>query len=347
MASLFTAGFFQTFTFPAPEQIFIHDALYGGHLITEPILVELLQSPSLLRLHGVSQHGVTGLFGLTPRVTRLEHSVGAFLLVRKVGASVEEQVSALLHDVSHTVLSHVVDWAFSTPGQESFHEVHKKRYIKTTELPEILTKHGFGNLKPLDEELYPLVEKPAPRLCADRLDYALRDAAAFGKMDIADVLRVFASLKAVPNATDPARQLVLEDSQLALSFARAYVACDRDVWANAAHIDMDQRTGLLIGDVIQRGAVKEESLWNLSDKDFWELLRGIANPDELEMMKRLESEGIPKKADSGLPRGAKIRTLDPDIYLPDTKQIFPLSTVRPEWATEVQEYIQSRRSQQD
>ncbi|EER25392.1 conserved hypothetical protein [Coccidioides posadasii C735 delta SOWgp] len=347
MASLFTAGFFQTFTFPAPEQIFIHDALYGGHLITEPILVELLQSPSLLRLHGVSQHGVTGLFGLTPRVTRLEHSVGAFLLVRKVGARVEEQVSALLHDVSHTVLSHVVDWAFSTPGQESFHEVHKKRYIKTTELPEILTKHGFGNLKPLDEELYPLVEKPAPRLCADRLDYALRDAAAFGKMDIADVRRVFASLKAVPNATDPARQLVLEDSQLALSFARAYVACDRDVWANAAHIDMDQRTGLLIGDVIQRGAVKEESLWNLSDKDFWELLRGIANPDELEMMKRLESEGIPKKADSGLPRGAKIRTLDPDIYLPDTKRIFPLSTVRPEWATEVQEYIQSRRSQQD
>ncbi|KMU92215.1 HD domain-containing protein [Coccidioides immitis H538.4] len=133
------SGFFQTFTFPAPEQIFIHDALYGGHLITEPILVELLQSPSLLRLHGVSQHGVTGLFGLTPRVSRLEHSVGAFLLVRKVGASVEEQVSALLHDVSHTALSHVVDWAFSTPGQESFHEVHKKRYIKTTELPEILT----------------------------------------------------------------------------------------------------------------------------------------------------------------------------------------------------------------
>jgi HD superfamily phosphohydrolase len=41
------------------------------------------------RLQGICQYGVTGFLGLTPRVTRLEHSVGAFILVRRVGATIE------------------------------------------------------------------------------------------------------------------------------------------------------------------------------------------------------------------------------------------------------------------
>jgi HD superfamily phosphohydrolase len=31
------------------------------------------------------------------------------LLVRRLGASLEEQIAALLHDVSHTAFSHVID----------------------------------------------------------------------------------------------------------------------------------------------------------------------------------------------------------------------------------------------
>lgn len=186
-------GFFQTLESVSEDTVLIRDKLYGNHTISEPVLVELLRSPTLLRLIGVCQHGVTGLLGLTPRVTRFELSVGAFLLVREVRASLEEQVAALLHDVSHTTLSHVVDWALAKPGEGSFHEAHKARYVKTTPLPQILTKHGFGDLKALEEDLYPLVEMPSPHLCADRLDYALRDAVGFKKLELKDAQRIFAA----------------------------------------------------------------------------------------------------------------------------------------------------------
>ena len=34
------------------------------------------------------------------------------LLIKKLGGSVEEQIAGLLHDVSHTAFSHVIDYVF-------------------------------------------------------------------------------------------------------------------------------------------------------------------------------------------------------------------------------------------
>lgn len=343
MAPLPNAGFFQTLDIIDGNKIVIQDKLYGEHTITERVLLDLLQSPELLRLKGVCQHGVTGLLGLTHRVTRFEHSVGAFLLVRKVGATLEEQVAALLHDVSHTALSHVVDYALSKPGEGSYHEVHKSRYLKTTQLPQILTQHGFGDLKALDEDLFPLVEMPSPQLCADRLDYSLRDAVGFGKLSLEDAQRVFATLKAFPSASSPRRLLVLDDPQLALTLSRAYLATDRDVWSNRAHVDMYKRTGQVIGDLVRQGCVKEEALWVLSDQEFWELLRRMATPEILQTMDKLESEGLPSEEGLKLPQCTKVRTLDPDVCEAPQKQPSPLSMILPEWGLERQQYIFSRQ----
>jgi len=102
------AGYLQTLEY-LDDKIVIHDRIYGDHTITEPVLIDLLKSPSVLRLSRVGQHGITSFVGLTPNVTRFEHSVGAFLVVRQVGGTVTEQVVGLLHDISHTAFSHVID----------------------------------------------------------------------------------------------------------------------------------------------------------------------------------------------------------------------------------------------
>jgi len=180
------AGYFQSLEYDHSQgKVIIHDQIYGVHTVSEPVLVDLFKSPSLIRLSRVGQHGITSFVGLTPKVTRLEHSVGAFLLVRHVGGSLAEQIVGLLHDISHTVMSHVIDWALTAPGEPSFHEAQKMRFVATTELPALLKRHGFrveGVGSVFDEEAYRLVEMPAPNLCADRLDYGLRDAVAFGKL---------------------------------------------------------------------------------------------------------------------------------------------------------------------
>ena len=341
MASPTSAGVFQTHQLTENRGILIRDEIYGEELVHEPVLVELLQSPEVQRLRGICQHGVTGFLGLTPRVTRLEHSVGAFILVRRVGAAIEEQVAALLHDISHTTLSHVIDHALSKPGEGSYHEVHKTRYLKTTRLPDILARHGISQ-SVFEEELFPLVEMPSPQLCADRLDYALRDAVGFGKLSMEDARRVVGSLKAFPSAAAPRRLLVLDDPHVALALSRAYVATDRDVWSSPAHIDMYQRTGRVIGELVGAGSVDDAVLWQVSDAEFWVLLRRAANPEQLRAIERLEGEGIPDENGLQLPHRAKIRTLDPDVWQGEEKQPAPLSIVLPTWGSERQQYILSR-----
>ncbi|KAL4908051.1 hypothetical protein BDW74DRAFT_148508 [Aspergillus multicolor] len=341
MSSPTSAGALQTHQLVENHSILIRDEIYGAELVHEPVLIELLQSLEVQRLQGICQHGVTGFLGLTPRVTRLEHSVGAFLLVRRLGATLEEQVAALLHDISHTTLSHVIDHAISKPGEGSYHEVHKARYLETTRLPNILARHGITQ-EVFEEELFPLVEMPSPQLCADRLDYALRDAVGFGKLAVEDARRVVASLKAFPNATAARRLLVLDDPHVALMLSRAYIAVDRDTWSNPAHIDMYQRTGQVIRELVEAGSLNDRVLWQVSDAEFWALLRQIANPEQLRAIERLEVEGLPEDNGLRLPQVVKIRTLDPDVWQGGESQPVPLSIVLPTWGSERQQYILSR-----
>ncbi|KAI1207585.1 uncharacterized protein F4807DRAFT_171905 [Annulohypoxylon truncatum] len=344
MSPLIKVGHFQTLDLSAENQVTIQDELYGNHTISDLVLNELLRSPSLARLIGVRQHGISSLLNFTPPITRFEHSVGAMLLVRHVGGNLEEQVAALLHDVSHTAMSHVVDFALSEPGEGSFHEVHKMRFVRTTQIPEILTKHGYKDLKPLDEELYPLVEMPTPHLCADRLDYGLRDAVGFDSLSLEDARRVIASLDVFPDATSPGRLLVLRDPEVALSLAKGYMRCDRDVWGNPSHGSLYTRTAELMRTSIRGGGVREEDLWRLSDDEFWAEMRKVVDSKGQEAMDRLESEDLPDGKDLPLPRGAKVRTIDPDVYDLSSGKAVPLSTLRPEYSTEREQYIVARRA---
>jgi HD superfamily phosphohydrolase len=344
MSSPINAGVFQTHLLTENHKILIRDDIYGEELVHEPVLVELLQSPEVQRLHGINQYGITAFLGLTPRVTRLEHSVGAFLLVRRIGGTIEEQITALLHDISHTVLSHDVDYALSKLGEESYHEVHKTRYLESTRLPDLLVRHGIDQ-KVLDENLFPLVEMPSPQLCADRLDYALRDAIGFGKLTIEDARRVIGSLKAFPNPVAPDRLLVPDDAQVALILARAYITTDRDVLSNPAIVDMSERTGRLIGELVEAGSVNDEMLWHMSDAEFWILIRRAANPQQLRAIERLETEGIPQGDELRRPQGTKVRTIDPDVWQEGENQPAPLSTVLLTWGSQRRQYILSRIQQ--
>lgn len=207
-----------------------------------------------------------------------------------------------------------------------------------------VARHGFDDLKPLDEELYPLVEQPAPRLCADRLDYGLRDAVGFGHLSLDDARRVVASLRALPGPDAPQRLLVLQDEQLALALSRAYMACDRDVWGNAAHGDLYIRTARLMKSFLHSGAVDEGELWRLSDQDFWLKMREVAGPGEREAMERLEKDGLPDEQGLSLPRRAKVRTIDPDVCLPSSDTASPLSVLFPPYAAERHHYILARQA---
>lgn len=204
--------------------MYIHDLIYGSFDVTEPVLLELLEDPTVKRVAGVMQGGTTPQLWGWPDFSRLEHCVGAMLLVRHLGGSLEEQVAALLHDVPHTAFSHVIDVVFNNHTLQNFHEEVKEELFAKSMIPTILKKYGFKLSDILDESRYGLLERASPMLCADRVDYALRIIPYYFN-DLHLARRLASHLTAFEG------QVVFDSGEPASLFARSFLRFARDVIA--------------------------------------------------------------------------------------------------------------------
>jgi len=162
------------------------DRIYGKIKIVEPVILDLIKSPTLQRLKGISQGGYYEVYFPGTFSSRFEHSVGVFLLLKKFKAPIEEQIAGLIHDVSHSAFSHCIDYALDegSEKEQSHQDNVFAEYVRKSEIPKILKKYGFDLEYILDEKNFPLKEKDLPDLCADRIDYSLRQALLFGMADI-------------------------------------------------------------------------------------------------------------------------------------------------------------------
>jgi hypothetical protein len=146
--------------------------------VEEPILLELIESPCFQRLKNIHQYGVAYYTSHKEEYSRYDHSLGVFAILRLKGASLEEQVSGLLHDASHTVFSHVGDWVFGKMNQEKDYQnsIHEE-FLKKYGLGDILLKYNISpeQILPL-EHLFPMLEQKSPTLCADRIEYNIQGA---------------------------------------------------------------------------------------------------------------------------------------------------------------------------
>ena len=167
------------------------DRVYGDVAIEDPAILDLVGCETFQRLRGIHQAGPSALPFPFKDVTRFEHSLGVFVLLRKLGAPLREQVAGLLHDVSHTAFSHAVDFVV-TSHEQDHHERLKPLMLGRDDLAGALGRLGFAPGDFYDDSIYPLLEQPLPWLCADRLDYFLRDGSACGVVEPDFVARVLA-----------------------------------------------------------------------------------------------------------------------------------------------------------
>ncbi|MGH0677063.1 HD domain-containing protein [Bacillus luti] len=193
----------------------ISDVLYGEFEIDQ-VLEELIVSKPVQRLKGIHQNGASYLMNEKWNVTRFDHSVGAMLLIKKLGGSVEEQIAGLLHDVSHTAFSHVIDYVFDNDN-ESYHEEIFSSVVKNSEIPAILAKHGYDYEDILlDDSKWTLLERSAPELCADRVDYTLRDMYTYGYISLEEVHSF------LENVIEVDGKMVLQNIEIAEWFTKTY-----------------------------------------------------------------------------------------------------------------------------
>lgn len=285
-----------------------HDTIYGPAEIAEPVLLDLIASDAMQRLKGVLQHGITALIGITAPTSRFEHSVGTMLLTRRLGAGLEEQIAALLHDVSHTAFSHVIDFAFEGRDGQSYHEEKKAEYLAASDLPARLAAHGYAWRDFLDETAFPILEQPAPALCADRLDYFLRGCIPL-RLATPDAIR-----RALDGLTLIDRRIAMRDRAAARWLAYTYIESDRTSWSDPREVGLYELTARAIKAALDSGLIGEADFWS-TDAALWRRLGETEDP-ALKALLALISPDTRFVLDEDAPSfrvRAKRRTVDPAL----------------------------------
>lgn len=201
------------------------DRVYGASTIDDPRVLALIAGPTFQRLQGIRQAGPSAFAFPFKTVTRFEHSLGVYLLLGRLGAGARERVAGLLHDISHTAFSHAVD--FLVPSEEQdHHETLKPEFLHRPDLAAAIRALGYEPEEFVDDSIYPLLERPLPWLCADRIDYFCRDSLACGVTTPEPVRRFLDDLVVVDGT------IALTDLDVAREVVDAFATMNRDWWAS-------------------------------------------------------------------------------------------------------------------
>ncbi len=323
-----------------------HDKIYGKIKIEEPVVLELIKTLSFQRLKEISQvvHApiylkILNLPFIKPQVYRFEHSLGVFVLLKIFGAPFEEQISGLIHDLSIPVFSHSVDYALKEGSEidHSFHDKIHKEFVKNSEIPKILKRFGFDINYILDDKNFPLKEKLLPELCADRIDYSIRDAVAYGIISKKEAEEFFENLRAIKNSW------VFEDFESAKKFAKFYKKMNDYFYSGIATALMFRTVGDSLAYSLSRGIISQEDLFTTDERVLRKIKKFRKSDKKLELfLKRCEGNTAFKidKKNYDAHCFCKSRVVDP---LFKTKgSIKRLSRVDKNWAKTVKEDLRPK-----
>jgi HD superfamily phosphohydrolase len=246
------------------------DRVYGEVAIDDPEILALVATPTFARLGGIRQAGPSALAFAFKTVTRREHSLGVHVLLRRLGAGRREQVAGLLHDISHTAFSHAVDFVFHTEEQD-YHERLKPALLNRPDIAAALAGLGYRPEEFYDDSIYPLLERPLPWLCADRVDYFLRDSLACG-VSTAEFARRMLDHLAV--ADD---RIVLTDAAVAREVVAYFAVMNCEWWAGPVEAYIYNE----FADALQEGlrlGVLDEAVLMTDDDHVLERLQSAHSP---------------------------------------------------------------------
>lgn len=254
------------------------DRIYGEIEISEPVILELINNLAMQRLKDIDQAGYFQPFVGVPDVShsRFEHSLGVFILLKKYGAPPEEQIAGLIHDVSHSSFSHCIDYVLDHGSniQEQNHQDNIfDDFVRKTEIPEILKKYGFDLDYILNDENFPLKEKNLPDLCADRIDYSLRDGIHYAKFDksYADYF--------LDNLIVKDNRWVFKNFESAKKYAEFFKKMNTKFWAGMPTALMFTTVGDYLKYALEKKYISEKDLYT-TDKEVIDKINAFLDKDE-------------------------------------------------------------------
>ena len=311
------------------------DKVYGEVGIEEQVILDVMNSRALRRLKEINQYGTWVFVNPKYNTNRFEHSVGVMILLAKLGADLKEQLAGLAHDVAHTAFSHVIDYVFGKAEVQDYHEIHAEEYISKTDLPDILKSHGFDWKEIIDEKNFPLLEQEQPELCADRIDYFLRDGQVFGLFGKEFILKVIQCLKVRNNL------IFYDNLEVAKEAAELHFKMG-EFWASPMQSLLFELLSQAIRIGLDEGIISESDLWG-TDGELLEKLKSAKNKeiDNLLLLIRpdLQIELVDRDWDYHI--YTKVRYSDPLVMIDgDLKK---LSQIDPDFKKGAEDFIAERK----
>lgn len=260
------------------------DKIYGEFEISG-VIEELIKTSVFQRLKKIHQGGA--IFLVNPKInhTRFDHSIGVMLLIKKLGGNIEEQIAGLIHDISHTAFSHLIDYVFEIEG-EDYHEKRFEEVLKDKELNEVLKKYQIESSKFIEIEKFQILEYPLPNLSADRIDYTLRDLFQIGEITQEEIFWFLSGLKIFEN------RIVLTSEEYGKWFQLKYEFLNSEYFGGKENKAVNLIMKKIVKDCLKEGIIQEDDFYQ---DDFYLMDKINRSINIKEEIGNIGNEGIPNE----------------------------------------------------
>ncbi|MFH0857590.1 MAG: HD domain-containing protein [Candidatus Magasanikbacteria bacterium] len=306
----------------------ISSRVYGDFDVTEPVIQEIIQSPAIQRLKGIDQAGYIEPYFPGTKQTRYEHSIGCYILLHKYGASREEQIAGLIHDVSHTVFSHCSDYIFKegNPSKHTYQDDIFRSYVMSTNIPDILEKYGYDVNYILDEHNFPLQERELPDLCGDRIDYFLLTLVEYKDKTQEEVLDILSHLHVIDG------DWVFDDINVCHEYAKLFFHANKFYYSGIPTALMFHTVSSYIKYAFEKGYIQKEDFFT-TDEEVLKKIQPFHKSDEklAHLFDQMNGnlEYTEDRENYNVEMICKSRIVDPYVLV-DNKEV-RLSKMVPEW----------------
>lgn len=269
------------------------DRIYGKFVITEPVLLELIESRPLQRLKGIDQAGYFEPHFPGVALSRFEHSFGVCLILRKFSAPLGCQIAGLIHDVSHSAFSHCIEYVLEEgrPKTHAHQDNIFKEFVRSSQIPLILRKHLINLNYILNDANFPLKEKDLPELCADRLDYSLRLFSRYLKLP-SDEVNYFLEKLAAEND-----RWFFKTFKGAKKYAQLFLKLNRDYLAGLSATAMFTTVGAYLKTALQKGYILREDLYGTDREVLQKIAPHLKLDSELKILFERMNNRVPFRND--------------------------------------------------
>lgn len=319
------------------------DNIHGEIEITEPVILEIINCPVMQRLKGIDQAGYFEPYFPGTKHNRFDHSLGVYALLSKFGASLEERISGLIHDVSHSAFSHCADYVFAE-GDEKGHahqdNVHDS-FVRNSEIAGIIEKSGFELEHILNDKNFPLKENELPDICADRIDYSLRTAWHFRNYASIDAERISHILDNL--TVDDGDKWVFRNHEAAREFADLFNYLNRFFYSGIESAVMFRTVGDYLRHAIKNGYIAKEEMYATDETVLGKINQHLAKDKKLSylfdrMNNKYRFENDSHDFESQV--FCKSRVIDPLCRVGDKLQ--RVSEIDEDWKKTVQEEMKPK-----